>query len=61
MYKTDHRKMGKSFVAFKLTFDRKGVRGTFFIISGLFLISSMSMSKPLRASESQFPYLKNKT
>lgn len=58
-YVTDGR-MGKSFVMIKLTINREGVRGKPFIISGLFLISNMSLGKPLRASESQLPYLKNK-
>lgn len=59
MYITGNRKMGKSSVMIKLTINREGIRGPLFIVSDLFLISNMSMGKPLRASEFQFPYLKN--
>lgn len=52
--------LGKSSVMIKLAINRKGDRGTLIIISGLFLISNMPFGKALRASESQFPNLKNK-
>lgn len=45
--------MGKSFVLIKLTING-GVRGTLFIILGLFLLSSMSLSKPLTALSLNF-------
>lgn len=50
MYVVDGR-MGKSFVMIKLIINREGVRGKFFIILGLFLISNMFLGKLFRVFE----------